>query len=410
MQALAEHYFLKAVDLLRCYDTVLAVDIDHDATRFIRLRRTLRHYLLERTEILNLPKAQLHSANLRRFIESANLTATTTVVGLPETAGILEKRITVPHHASDDIEAYLLSGESKILPPGVDFKDIELRYQFVDVSDTGFDVQLLLYRNSHIAELQALAEELGPQQILYASFGQVNSGDETSMPVKPVNKLKMVSPDMQIDPVHDRALSLAISGFADPFNGASLLDDVARQAADQQIWKHLVMKSILTFGLVIICATLLLFIAQSLLNWQYQKYETAAEQVRPLIEARDSLNFVNRSVRKLHRSYADLTGKRSYMAFYIHEICRELPDGAWFHKVEATADIKTGKPGSILLHGFARQESRIAELLSRIENLPFADNIALDEMTVLNRKALWRQYKINEQRLVEFKVKLHVQI
>ncbi len=391
MQAFIEDQFLKIIHLLQRYDTALGIAIDQQQTRLVKIRRRWNGYDIEGVSTLQVPLAELTAETLEAYVDKKGLASTTVVAGLPQLPGILERKVEVPLHHADDIDAFLFSNENGILPPGIDRSDIAVRYRILGIDESALRLQVFLYREYQLETYKELLAPLEPQLILYSIPG-----------------LEVLEEPDEQPSEYEHAFKLAVSAFAEPLDPASMMDQVSRGEAEQRFWKHLTLKSTLVLGVVIICATLIIFAAQGVVNWQYARYETAVNDIRPLMASRDSLQIVQASAQKLHEKYSALKSQRSYAGFYLHEICRGLPPQTWFHKIEADLTDSKKQDRRLSLKGLSRDKTQIAKLLGEIERLPFAGGITLEGMTVLDRKTLWRRHKIKAPQLIEFEIKLYV--
>lgn len=233
----------------------------------------------------------------------------------------------------------------------------------------------------------------------------------SEIPVEAGAPLKgLLRSGQQLPSRYSLAAGLALKKYFPLLNTIDLLPDEKKVWRQQQQEKQRALKIILAAGSCLLLILLALNLLQ--LVWTRQ-LEAAQEQVLQLETQIGAIEQVKKERLQLQQAFTDmqrLVTQRSQYARLLEALGQLMPKGVWLQEISCApneAD-RAGKKSIALsqlhLRGWAVDESKLALLLSQMENSSRLAEVKLISTKRLSAAEVWRQSHLRQIPLVEFMI------
>lgn len=169
-------FFDRIARFLQLFDTSLGICIEAEEITLVRLRRGIRGFRVLKTAALPCPPPAELPERIRELIDRENMSATYTVVGIPQEA-VLLKQCAIPLMPEGEIDGYLAAHPELFLPPGLESGQFQCCFYCLEMDETQLHLQLLIYRTAQAEYYGRMLASLSVYRLFVGNSGLVGLGN-----------------------------------------------------------------------------------------------------------------------------------------------------------------------------------------------------------------------------------------
>jgi Tfp pilus assembly PilM family ATPase len=213
-----------------------------------------------------------------------------------------------------------------------------------------------------------------------------------------------------LSPEYSFAAGLAVKKYFPLLNTIDLLPEERRKTSNRQTEKKKAQQFILGFGFLILLLMIILNIIKSVM---VNRLDTTEEQMLSLNEQIFKIELTKKEQKKLYQTLEEMQQMvtwRSRYAEIMEEICKMIPVKVWFHEIDIKPFSLSGtrkknkQSNGMTITGWAFDEEKIGDFLSKLEKSSFFNNIQLLMSERVSAKEIWERTKLRKVSLIRFQI------
>lgn len=199
-----------------------------------------------------------------------------------------------------------------------------------------------------------------------------------------------------------------LNPFVNREDNFDILDGKSKQRRSEAYYQHLLKKSVLLFGGMLMLIILTLSVSEHILKQAVQAENFRETSLQPLYQVRDSLNVGYVLLQKKIPDFSKPVQRQSNNANYLYQIAESLPQEIWL----TTAEIATaGKEKiSIQIAGLSPAAEVVSQWMQFLEKLAFSENVILLDISLLASGKIKRKWRLPHHELIQFRIRLDAQL
>lgn len=203
-----------------------------------------------------------------------------------------------------------------------------------------------------------------------------------------------------------KALALSMIAFYPPATAPDGLDFPLRAEGHRLFFRHLLVKSLLIWGLLTIGLYLFSIVVSGVLHYYLSDQQEKHAGLKNFLAEKEKLLSANVQYHKQLAGYQSLLVTSFRMAWYVYSVARAIPDESWLSHIEIR---NSGKfTSEVNLTGYVFSEQALSQILKNLENLEFVRTADLKEVVLTDAAEGKLLKKIKAQKILKFRIDCHV--
>ncbi len=187
-----------------------------------------------------------------------------------------------------------------------------------------------------------------------------------------------------------------------------MLDGKSKERRNEAYYQHLLKKSVLLFGGMLMLILLTFSITEGMLKRAMQAENFRETSLQPLIRERDSLNVNYTLLQEKIPEFSVPVQRESNSANYLFQIAESLPQEIWLTSAEI---LPAGEEKiSIQIAGLSPAAEVVSQWMQLLEELGFSKNVTLLDISLLESGKIKRKWQLPYQELTQFRIRLDAQL